>query len=106
MHRLFSTLLAEGFLARDDGNNGLRPGRRLRMIASGILHASSAHVARHQVLRALAADIGETVNFVVPEDRGMKYLDRVETDWAFRIQLPVGTAVTATHWTVRNSLKA
>jgi DNA-binding IclR family transcriptional regulator len=92
-HRLCTTLLDEGFLVQDGPKNGLRPGRRMRLMASGILQASSAHIARHQVLMALAADVRETVNFVVPESRGMTYQDRVETDWAFRIQLPIGTHV-------------
>jgi DNA-binding IclR family transcriptional regulator len=92
-HRLCATLLQEGFLVQDGPKNGLRPGRRLRQMASGILQASSAHVARHQVLMSLAADVRETVNYVVPESRGMTYQDRVETDWAFRIQLPIGTHV-------------
>ena len=93
VHRLCATLLAEGFLARDDRKKGLRPGRRMRLLASGVTSASSAHIARHQVLMTLAGQVGETVNFVVPEDRGMTYQDRVETDWPFRIQLPVGTHV-------------
>jgi DNA-binding IclR family transcriptional regulator len=93
VHRLCNTLLDEGFLVRAEGNKGLRPGRRARMLASGILNSSSSHIARHQVLMELAEKVGETVNFVVPEDRGMTYIDRVETDWAFRIQLPVGTHV-------------
>ena len=41
----------------------------------------------------IAAKTGETVNFVVPEKQGMSYEDRVETNWMFRIQLPVGTHV-------------
>ena len=41
----------------------------------------------------LAEDIGETVNFVAPDDKGMSYKDRVETNWAFRIQLPIGSHV-------------
>lgn len=57
------------------------------------LHASSAHIARRQVLIGLAEEIGETINFVVPEDRGKSYKDRVETNWAIRIQLPVGSHV-------------
>jgi len=92
-HRLCSTLLEEGFLVRDARNKCLRAGRRMRMLAAGVLQASSAHVARHQVLMALAANVKETVNYVVPEDKGMFYRDRVETDWPFRIQLPVGTHV-------------
>jgi len=92
-HRLCMTLLDEGFLVRDDTKNSLRPGRRIRLLASGVLNASSSHIARHQVLMKLSASVRETVNFVVPEVRGMTYRDRVETDWPFRIQLPVGTHV-------------
>ena len=91
VHRLCATLAEEGFLVREAG--GLRPGRRARLMAGGTLHASTSHVARHQILRRLAAEMGETVNFVVPEDEGMSYKDRVETDWAFRVQLPIGSHV-------------
>ncbi|MCB1343028.1 MAG: IclR family transcriptional regulator [Pseudooceanicola sp.] len=92
-HRLVTSMIEEGFLKRDEGGTGLRPGRRARMMATGLMHASGVHIARHQVLLRLAERVGETVNFVVPEDRGMAYHDRVETDWAFRIQLPVGSHV-------------
>jgi len=92
-HRLCNTLLEEGFLVRAASDGSLRAGRRARALASGILHASSAHIARHQVLIGLAAEIGETINFVMPEDQGMSYKDRVETNWAIRVQLPVGSHV-------------
>ncbi|RMD95640.1 MAG: IclR family transcriptional regulator [Alphaproteobacteria bacterium] len=92
-HRLCARLEAEGFLVHTEAGGGYRAGRRARLLASALLHSSSLHVARHQVMQALAAEIGETVNFVVPEDGGMSYKDRVETNWAFRIQLPVGTHV-------------
>ena len=93
VHRLCNTLLDEGFLVRATGDGSLRAGLRAREMASGILHASSAHIARRQVLLGLAAEIGETINFVVPEDQGMAYKDRVETNWAIRVQLPVGSHV-------------
>jgi len=91
IHRLCNTLVAEGFLAREA--SGLKPGRRSRAMATGILHSSTSHIARHQILERLARETGETVNFVVPEDKGMSYKDRVETDWPFRVQLPVGSHV-------------
>lgn len=91
IHRLCHTLVDEGYLARDA--TGLRPGRRARKLAGGVLHASTSHIARHQILRRLAQETGETVNFVVPESEGMSYRDRVETDWPFRVQLPVGSHV-------------
>lgn len=93
VHRLCATLEAEGFLIRELDSKRFRPSRRLRVLGSGLLHASRSHIARHQVLLEVARQVGETVNFVVPEDTGMSYLDRVETDWAFRIQLPVGSNV-------------
>ncbi|MEO0427868.1 MAG: IclR family transcriptional regulator [Pseudomonadota bacterium] len=92
-HRLCNTLADEGFLAREGAGTRLRPGRRLRAMASGTLNGSHLHIARHQVLRKLSEAVGETVNFVVPEPKGMRYRDRVETGWALRIQLPIGSNV-------------
>lgn len=93
VHRLCRTLIDEGFLTEDERRIGLRPARRARELGAGLLHASSSYIARRAVLENLATEVGETVNFVVPEDRGMAYHDRVETNWAFRIQLPIGSHV-------------
>jgi DNA-binding IclR family transcriptional regulator len=93
VHRLCATLVETGFLAYSLDGKRLRPARRSRLIASGILFASRIHIARRQILEDVSRKVGETVNFVVPEQDGMSYLDRVETDWAFRVQLPIGTSV-------------
>lgn len=93
VHRLCATLLEEGFVIRENPGKKLRPARRTREMAAGILQASHQHIARHKVLEGVARDVQETVNFVMPEESGMSYKDRVETDWAFRVQLPVGSNV-------------
>ena len=93
IHRLVATLVEEGFLVRDADRNRFRPTRRLRLMGAGLLHASRANMMRHQILEQVAKEIGESVNFVIPEEQGMNYLDRVETDWPFRIQLPRGSHV-------------
>lgn len=93
VHRLVATLESEGFLMREDGGKRYRPSRRLRLMGAGLLHASRFHITRHQILQDVAAKVKEAVNFVVPEESGMNYLDRIDTDWPFRIQLPVGTNV-------------
>ena len=93
VHRLCTTLEAEGFLVRDGDSKGYRAARRSRLMSSGLLHASWANISRHQVLSEIASAVGETVNYVVPEEAGMRYLDRVDTGWSFRIQLPIGTHV-------------
>lgn len=93
VHRLCATLVAEGFLTCPGNGKHFSPSRRARELGAGLLFASRSHIARHQILMDVAAQVRETVNFVVPEDTGMSYLDRVETDWPFRVQLPVGSNV-------------
>lgn len=93
VHRLVATLEAEGFLSKEVDGKRYRPTRRSRLLGAGLLNASRFHITRHQVLQDVASQVQEAVNFVVPEESGMHYLDRIDTDWPFRIQLPVGTNV-------------
>ncbi|MBO6815624.1 MAG: IclR family transcriptional regulator [Rhizobiaceae bacterium] len=93
VHRLCTTLEEEGFLVREKNGRRLQPSPRLKSLASGILYNSRDQIAVRQVLVQIAEKVNETVNLVVPEDDGMMYLERVETDWPFRIQLPVGSHV-------------
>ncbi|NNE89626.1 MAG: IclR family transcriptional regulator [Silicimonas sp.] len=93
VHRLCATLEQEGFLARIAPSKRYIATRRVREMASGLLFSSNSQIAAHQILVDVAREVKETVNFVVPEDSGMRYLDRVETDWAFRVQFPVGSNV-------------
>jgi DNA-binding IclR family transcriptional regulator len=45
------------------------------------------------VLKSVASQIEETCNVAAPSVAGMTYLDRVDTPWPLRFQLPVGTEV-------------
>ena len=92
--RLCQTLEAEGWLARDDADGRYLPAPRARRMGAGLTAAGRDRAAaRRAVLSDVARRTRETVNYVVPGDAGMRYLDRVETDWPFRVQLPVGTEV-------------
>ncbi len=93
VHRLFHQLEAEGFLQRDMDGKSYGPGLRLRRMAVDVLSSSRVRAVRLQVLTALAEDIGETCNIAIPDRNAMVYLDRVETKWPLRIQLPIGTSV-------------
>ncbi len=93
IHRLCATLVEEGFLVYEPNGKRLRAARRARILGAGLLHSSRDHILRRQILVDLALKTGETINYVVPEDSGMSYLDRVETGWAFRVQLPIGSNV-------------
>lgn len=93
IHRLFTTLESEGFIQRDIDGRAYSPGRRLRSLSAGILSSLRIRTARMAVLNRLAEEIGETCNIALPDRDCMLYLDRVETTWPLRIQLPVGTRV-------------
>lgn len=93
VHRLCTTLEEEGYLIRETNGKRLKPSSRLKGLASGVLFASRNQIAIRQVLVDVADKVKETVNLVVPREDGMMYLDRVETDWSFRIQLPIGSHV-------------
>ncbi len=93
IHRLFATAEAEGFLQRDIDGRSYSPGRRMRLLATNTLSSERVRTVRLAVLKSLAVKVGETCNLAIPERDGMFYLDRVETHWPLRIQLPVGTQV-------------
>jgi len=93
VHRLCSTLEEEGYLIRETSGKRLQPSPVLKNLASGLLYSSRNQVALRQILVGIVEKVSETVNLVIPEDNGMLYLDRVEADWPFRIQLPVGSNV-------------
>lgn len=93
VHRLCATLEDERFLVREPQDGRLRPARRARELAAGIEAASRIEIARRLVLKSVAGAIGETCNLVAPGTSGMVYLDRVDTPWPLRFQLPVGTEV-------------
>ena len=93
VHRLCKSMVEEGFLVYDAAGKKLLPSTNLRSIASGIVASDWCSTAIHQVLESLSAKVQETVNFVVPEQPGMIYKDRVQTNWAFQVHLPVGSHV-------------
>ena len=93
VHRLFHTLEAEGFVQRDIDGRSYSPGVRLRHLSMNVLSSLRIRTARLAVLNALAEDVGETCNIATPDREAMIYLDRIETKWPLRIQLPIGTKV-------------
>jgi DNA-binding IclR family transcriptional regulator len=93
IHRLLQTAEAEGFLQRDLDGRSYGPGPRLRQIAVHTMSSERLRTGRLAILKSVAEEIGETCNLATPDRDGMTYLDRVETKWPLRIQLPIGTQV-------------
>ena len=93
VHRLLHTAEAEGYLQRDLDGRSYGPGPRLRTLAVQTMSAEHLRTGRLTILRRVAEQIGETCNLATPDREGMTYLDRVETEWPLRIQMPIGTQV-------------
>ena len=93
IHRLLATAEEEGFLQRDIDGRSYGPGHRLRKLAGNTLSSQRLRTERLVIMKALEEEVGETCNLAAPGRFGMVYLDRVETHWPLRIQLPVGTQV-------------
>ncbi|MBY6056361.1 IclR family transcriptional regulator [Leisingera daeponensis] len=93
VHRLMQTAEAEGFLQRDLDGRAYGPGPRMRRLALDTMSSEHLRTARLTILKSVAEELGETCNLATPDREGMIYLDRVETKWPLRIQLPVGTQV-------------
>lgn len=93
IHRLFATLEAEGFLQREADGRSYTSGRRLRRLSTNVYSSFRVRTPRLAVLAALAEKFGETCNIAIPDRDAMIYIDRVETKWPLRIQLPIGTRV-------------
>ena len=93
IHRLMQTAEAEGFLQRDLDGRSYGPGPRLRQIAVHTMSSERLRTGRLAIMKAAAEEIGETCNLATADREGMTYLDRVETEWPLRIQLPIGTQV-------------
>ncbi|WP_085893121.1 IclR family transcriptional regulator [Roseovarius litorisediminis] len=93
IHRLLQTAEAEGFLQRDLDGRSYGPGPRMREMAVNTMSSVHLRTARLAILKGVAEEIGETCNIATPDREGMTYLDRVETKWPLRIQLPIGTQV-------------
>jgi len=93
IHRLLQTAEAEGFLQRDVDGRSYGPAKRMRQLSVNTLSSERVRSERLRIMKSLAQEVGETCNLAAPGRDGMVYLDRVETHWPLRIQLPIGTLV-------------
>ena len=93
IHRLCSNLEDENFLQREIDGKRFLSGIRLRKISLGVMSNEHFRTLRHAILMRLSKEVGETCNIAVPDGNQMRYLDRAETHWPLRMQLPVGAKV-------------
>lgn len=91
VHRIAQQLEEEGLLQREPNGKRFVGGTRLRKLATAILSNSVMTAARHTILQGLSQSINETVNLTALDGNELIYLDRIESNWPYRIHLPVGS---------------
>jgi len=91
VHRICQQLETEGLLQREPDGKRFMGGKRLRALALATLSNSTLSAARHMVLESLSEELEETCNLTALDGHEIVYLDRVESNWPYRIHLPVGS---------------
>ena len=91
VNRILQRLEEEDLLRREPIKRRYLPGPRTQEIALGVMSNSSIGAPRHAILESLSEEIGETCNCTMLDGTHTVYFDRVEANWPFRIQLPIGS---------------
>lgn len=91
VNRILQQLEEEGMVQREPINRRYMPGPRTRDMALGVMSNRALGAPRHAILQALSEEIGETCNCTMLDGDHTVYFDRVEANWPYRIQLPVGS---------------
>ncbi|MGB0846704.1 MAG: IclR family transcriptional regulator [Thiolinea sp.] len=91
VHRICQQLESDGILQREPDGKRFLGGRRLRKLALATLSNTTLSAARHAILQTLSETVGETCNLTALDGGEIIYLDRVESNWPYRIHLPVGS---------------
>jgi len=95
VHRMVTMLERVGLLEREPDARRLVPGPRLRALAFSTIESSRLRGPWHAVLQELSERIGETCSFSMLYGNEVVVLDRIETNWGLRLQLPAGARVPA-----------
>jgi DNA-binding IclR family transcriptional regulator len=94
-HRILVTLAWRGFVVQDRGRKTYRAGRLLAEIALESIREMDVRRKAHGHMERLSRLVHETVNLVVLEEDGCRFIDGVEGDQMMRVALRVGTLLPA-----------
>lgn len=93
VHRMLQQLESAGILQREGDGRRYSCGERMRRLAENLLVNSTTRGARHEVLRRLVDEVGESCNITALSGSEVLYLDRVETPAPLRFYLHPGSRV-------------
>jgi IclR family transcriptional regulator, acetate operon repressor len=93
VHRMLQQLEAAGIVQREVDSRHFSSGERMRRLSENVLINSTTRGARHEVLRRLVDEVGESCNITALSGSEVLYLDRVETPAPLRFYLHSGSKV-------------
>lgn len=91
VNRILQQLEEQRLVQREPVNRRYMPGPRAREMALGVMSNRALSAPRHAILQALSEEVGETCNCTMLDGDHTVYFDRVEANWPYRIQLPIGS---------------
>lgn len=94
-HRLVSTLVGTGLVERNPDTRRYRLGTKILVLAQQVRGRLGVRDALRPMLEKLAADTNETVNLGVLRDGDIVYLEKIDSNELFRIEIQVGAKVPA-----------
>lgn len=95
MHRWLAALQTAGLVQRTPDGRRYEIAARAASLAFSILSNNPAGTVRHEIIKRLVREVGESCNLTVLEGTQVHYLDRVETEWPLRVTFQQGSRVPA-----------
>ena len=89
VHRILKQMQDSWLITRSPGSRNYSCSSRVNRFAVNVMLNSGVAAVRHAILRDLVEQIGETCNLTMLSGTNIVYIDRVETQWALRVHLPV-----------------
>lgn len=95
VHRWLAALTDAGLLQRAPDGRHYELAPRATQLAFSILANRPGSAVRHDILKRVAHDVGESCNLTVLHGLQVTYIDRVEAMWPLRITFQRGSQVPA-----------
>ncbi|GAB2826409.1 IclR family transcriptional regulator [Alpinimonas psychrophila] len=94
-HRLLVTLAFQGFVQQERNSRSYRAGPALMDLSASPAGLREIREAAHPWMVRLSADLNETVNLLILEGSGARFIDGVECERPVRVSARTGTLLPA-----------
>lgn len=105
-HRLTTTLVYRGFIAREHDSKLFVAGPALLDIGLAVVRSLDLRAVARPVMERLAREVGETVHLAVREGADVRFVDAVESERALRVSARTGRILPAHATSVGKALLA